>query len=377
MTVTRTLLSTHVVVEPNTFAVVLRDGAFHALLTHGRHSFLAVPRAPEVREFVLVDGAVESDFLDALLRERPELADGVLERIRTDASEVALVRRDGRLVDVVRPACSTVANTVQGALSVERLDVSGDLAVPRALAMEIARVSRTMVVLYEVAHGHTGLLFVDGALVRRLAPGVHAFLNVGRPVFVKSVDLRETALDVGGQEVMTLDRVSVRLNLVAEYRVTDPERAVSAVSDFADALRRAVAVAARRVLTTRTLDEVLARKGAVDAEAEAIVREAMADTGVAVGSVVLKDVILPGEVRDILNTVIAAEKEAEANVIRRREETQATRALLNTARVMAENPAMLRLKELEALETIAGKVDRLTVHNGTRGLLDEVASLAP
>ena len=87
------------------------------------------------------------------------------------------------------------------------------------------------------------------------------------------------------------------------------------------------------------------------------------------------DIILPGEMRDILNRVVAAQKEAEANVIRRREETNATRSLLNTAKVMAENPVMLRLKELEALESIASKVDRLTINNGTAGLLNDVARL--
>ena len=79
--------------------------------------------------------------------------------------------------------------------------------------------------------------------------------------------------------------------------------------------------------------------------------------------------------RDILNKVVAAEKEAEANVIRRREETNATRSLLNTARVMAENPVMLRLKELEALSEIAGKVERLTIHNGTAGLMNDLVRL--
>jgi regulator of protease activity HflC (stomatin/prohibitin superfamily) len=73
--------------------------------------------------------------------------------------------------------------------------------------------------------------------------------------------------------------------------------------------------------------------------------------------------------------VVEAEKEAEANVIRRREETQATRALLNTAKVMEENPVMLRLKELEALTELATKVDTLTVHNGTAGLMNDLVKL--
>ena len=103
--------------------------------------------------------------------------------------------------------------------------------------------------------------------------------------------------------------------------------------------------------------------------------EAERELRIEVGEIALKDVILPGEMRDILNQVVAAQKEAEAGVIRRREETNATRSLLNTARVMADNPVMLRLKELEALETIAGKVERLTVHNGTEGLLTDLVKL--
>ncbi len=74
-------------------------------------------------------------------------------------------------------------------------------------------------------------------------------------------------------------------------------------------------------------------------------------------------------------TIVAAGKEAQANVIRRREETQATRSLLNTAKVMQENPVMLRLKELEALTELAGKVERLTVHNGTQGLMNDLVQL--
>lgn len=79
--------------------------------------------------------------------------------------------------------------------------------------------------------------------------------------------------------------------------------------------------------------------------------------------------------RDILTGVVAAEKEAEANAIRRKEETDATRTLLNTAKVMADNTVMLRLKELEALEAIAGKVERLTVHSGTDGLMNDLVRL--
>jgi regulator of protease activity HflC (stomatin/prohibitin superfamily) len=168
---------------------------------------------------------------------------------------------------------------------------------------------------------------------------------VGRWPCAKSICGCETH-EVTGQEILTKDRVTIRVNLTAAYRVVDPERAVTAVQDFAEALHRALQLAFRRTLGALTLDRLLAEKVTIDAEAAKTVRAEMAQIGLELGEIALKDVILPGEMRDILNRVVAAEKEAEANVIRRREETNATRALLNTAKVMADNPVMLRLKEL-------------------------------
>ncbi len=220
-----------------------------------------------------------------------------------------------------------------------------------------------------------GLLTVGGVFKGTLEPGVHLFWNTGRPVTVKLIDTRWTVHDVTGQEVLTADRVTIRVNIAANYRVTDPQVAASAVDDFAEALHRALQFAFRKTLGARTLDQLLAEKVTVDAEAADKVRTEMAGIGIEVGEIALKDVILPGEMREILNRVVAAEKEAEANVIRRREETAATRALLNTAKVMAENPVMLRLKELEALDGIAGKVGNLTVLGGTEGLMNGLVKL--
>ncbi|TIU05057.1 MAG: slipin family protein, partial [Mesorhizobium sp.] len=226
-----------------------------------------------------------------------------------------------------------------------------------------------------VVDGQVGLLFVDGVYTRTLAAGVHAFWNVERMVQVKVVDLKRQSLDVAGQEVLTKDRVTIRVNIAVEYRVVDPVTAVSTVKDFSEALYRALQYAFRKTLGALTLDQILDKKITVDEEAAAKVRSDMAAIGLEVSDIALKDVILPGEMREILNQVVSAEKQAEANVIRRREETNATRSLLNTAKVMAENPVMLRLKELEALEAIAGKVERLTVHNGTGGLLNDLVKL--
>jgi regulator of protease activity HflC (stomatin/prohibitin superfamily) len=104
-------------------------------------------------------------------------------------------------------------------------------------------------------------------------------------------------------------------------------------------------------------------------------RTTMEQHGIKLASVGIKGVILPGEMRDILNRVVEAEKVAQANLIKRREETAATRSLLNTARLMDENPTLLRLKELETLEKVTEKVDKLTVFGGLDGVLRDVVRI--
>src|SRR5262249_26697373 len=113
-----------------------------------------------------------------------------------------------------------------------------------------------------------------------------------------------------------------------------------------------------------TLDEILAARDTIDREVRAFVTERAANLGVEIGEIGVKDVILPGDVRELLNKVVEAERTAKANLIRRQEETAATRSLLNTARLMEDNPLLLRLKELEALEKLVEKVGRIDLHAG-------------
>lgn len=219
-------------------------------------------------------------------------------------------------------------------------------------------------------------MFVDGVLEEQLKPGQHDFWNSSAKITVSLIDLRLRAHEVNGQEILTKDRVSLRVNISAEFKVSDPEKAVTLVHNYQEALHRSLQFAFRKTLGALTLDELLSEEVSVDAAAADEVRKEMSKVGIAVGEIALKDVILPGEMREILNQVVTAQKEAEANVIRRREETNATRSLLNTAKVMAENPVMLRLKELETIEAIASKVDQLTIHNGTEGLLSDLVKLS-
>lgn len=365
-----------VLVKENERAIALYKGELLGIYGPGEHSLPNRGNSLETFKHDIGGAVFTSPFEKALFDKLPDVAARHVTVFRTSRTEVAVVERDSQIHTVLGPDRKLSVWTDAGPWTSTVVDVSEGLTVDAALLRRLVLASKAnLVTTSYVAEGHAGLLFVDGVHVETLAPGAHGFWNTGRSVLVKLVDLKRQSLDVTGQEVLTKDRVTIRVNLAAEYRVADPVLAVASVKDFSESLYRALQFAFRKTLGALTLDQILEKKVTVDEEAAAKVRTDMAAIGVEVLDIALKDVVLPGEMREILNQVVAAEKQAEANVIRRREETNATRSLLNTAKVMAENPVMLRLKELEALETIAGKVERLTVHNGTGGLLNDLVKL--
>jgi regulator of protease activity HflC (stomatin/prohibitin superfamily) len=135
-----------------------------------------------------------------------------------------------------------------------------------------------------------------------------------------------------------------------------------------DMLYLAMQLAAREAVATRTLDELLGSREDSEAEMHQAVSARAETVGLELIRFGMKDVILPGEMKTLLNRVIEAQKEAEANVILRREETAATRSLAQTAKVLGENPLLVRLKELEAYKELAGKVGQVHVVLGEGGL---------
>lgn len=363
-----------ITIQENQRIIALEKGRFMGILGSGEHRIKVKNVQMDVHDLNVPE--FNSKLSQALFRERPDLVEAHLTEVRTGEDEIAIILRDGRIKGVLKPGSRRVFWTDAGPWDVERVDISTSLELAPKLAKRLIRAGMTeSVAAFEVGEGFVGLMAVEGAFARVLKAGTHRFWGVGRKITVKLIDTRWRAHDVTGQEILTADRVTLRVNLSADFRVTDPVKAASEVKDFTESLHRALQFAFRKTLGAKTLDQLLGEKVSVDAEAAEQVRGEMAQIGVEVGAISLKDVVLPGEMREILNGVVAAAKEAEANVIRRREETNATRSLLNTAKVMAENPVMLRLKELEALEVIAGKVERLTIHSGTEGLMNDLVKL--
>ena len=176
-------------------------------------------------------------------------------------------------------------------------------------------------------------------------------------------------IEVAGQEILTRDKVSLRVNLVAVYRIVDAVLAKTRVADVRAYAYRELQFGLRQAIGTRPLDALLQDKGAIDQSVAEYAKAKLAEVGVSLNTVGVKDLILPGEMKAILNQVVEAEKQAQANLIRRREETAATRSLLNTAKILEESPVLMRLKELEALEKITDKVGQLTVIGGLEGVM--------
>jgi regulator of protease activity HflC (stomatin/prohibitin superfamily) len=228
--------------------------------------------------------------------------------------------------------------------------------------------------VFTVEEGHVGVYFKDGEYVKTLAPGQYAsWMKVGK-VKLYHLDMRETVLDVGGQEMMTADKVTLRMNAIVTYRVVDARKSVETVNDVSQALYREAQLALRAVIGTRELDVLLADKTVVAGELETIVRRRAEEFGIRVISLGIRDMILPGEMKALLNKVIEARKAAEANLISRREETAAIRSQMNTAKLMQENPSLMKLRELEVLERVAGSSE-LKVVLGEKGLAERIVNM--
>ena len=375
------LLMLHVTVKDGERAFLTRDGKLERVLAPGRHRLFDPRRALGVEVLRVVRAEFSADRYAVLKAARPDLAAELFEAVETRANEIAIVSLDGQPVQLMIPWQLRVYWKVATRVDVERIDVSSDPRVdPRHLSM-LDRSRGTSITEAVVENHEAGLLYVEGRLVERLAPGRHAFWTAGRKIEVKRLDLRPQTVEITAQEMLTKDRIALRVTLTAFRRIVDPERVVATVPDVDAWLYRLVQFAIREAVAGRTLDEVLSAKAALDAELRDYVRARVVDSGVEVAELGVKDVILPGEIRELVNKVVEAERVAKANLIRRQEETAATRSLLNTARLMEDNPLLLRLKELESLERLVEKVGRIDLHagdgQGFDALLNKLVRLKP
>jgi regulator of protease activity HflC (stomatin/prohibitin superfamily) len=372
-----------VTVKKNERGLLLRNGDFERVLQPGTHWLFAGMDALRVELFSLEQPAFTHGLADYLMAKEPEVVAAEFVRVELNEHQVGLRTENGLLVEVLPPATRKLYWKGIVDVQVEVIDIAETAEVP---APVVARLLQTQlrpravqglagVLQVQVPEHGAGIVWIDGKVQRLLVPGSYAFWKFNRNVAVELVDLRLQAVEVQGQEILTKDKVALRLNLSATWRFTDVLTAFTQLANPADHLYRELQFGLRAAVGTRTLDELLENKTVIDEVVTAQVRTKLAAYGLELDGVGVKDIVLPGEMKTILAQVVEAGKSAEANVIRRREETAATRSLLNTAKVMEDNPVALRLKELETLERVAERIDKISVFGGLDQVLNGLVKL--
>jgi regulator of protease activity HflC (stomatin/prohibitin superfamily) len=342
----------------NERAVLVRDGVAVRALGPGRYNFW--------KRYDVIKWDVDDLVFWAQPQVLAALPETWFQTVHVGTKQRAVIYRDEKPKLFLRPGIHRVW-TLDPMVTVRVFDITEPA--PEMTDELRAIIPAAEVIEAQVRQFEKGLKYVQGRFEGILEPGRHAFWNhPAARVTVNVIDTRVQQLKIEGQELMTRDKVTLRLTLTAEYAPADAPTTVHAVADVKDALYLAVQLAAREFVAGVTLDDLLEGRDALTRYLEAQVLPRAEVFGVRLHRVGVKDVILPGEMKTLLNKVIEAEKAAAANVIMRREDAAATRNMAQTAKVIAENPVLMRLKELETMKDIAEKIDEIKLVMGTDGL---------
>ena len=360
-------------VRKDQLALLSRNGDYYKVLHAGEH-LLPWLNTPEVL-LITLDGSEVPDVLaDYLRRFQPDWVEKYCLVADLSETEAGVLYMDGILLEILPPSTRRLYWRVEDDLTLVRMntqqvpvqtEVMNAVLQPRRKGVVKGR---DAILTVQVPAWHVGVLKIDGETQALLPPGLTAYWKINHLVEAEVVDTRLQVLEVSGQEILTKDKVNLRINLAANWRYSDVLLAFSQLTKPIDHLYRELQFALREAVGTRTLDELLEDKQVIDDVVSEQVKLRMKPFGMEIASLGVKDIVLPGDMKNILAQLVEAEKSAQANVIRRREETAATRSLLNTAKVMENNPVALRLKELETLERVAERIDNISVFGG----LDQV-----
>ncbi|HBI7615085.1 TPA: slipin family protein [Escherichia coli] len=360
-------------VRKDQLALLSRNGDYYKVLHAGEH-LLPWLNTPEVL-LITLDGSEVPDVLaDYLRRFQPEWVERYCVVADLSETEAGALYMDGILLEILPPSTRRLYWRVEDDLTLVRMNtqqVQVQTEVMNAVLQSRRKGAvkgRDAILTVQVPAWHVGVLKIDGETQALLPPGLTAYWKINHLVEAEVVDTRLQVLEVSGQEILTKDKVNLRINLAANWRYSDVLLAFSQLTKPIDHLYRELQFALREAVGTRTLDELLEDKQVIDDVVSEQVKSRMLPFGMEIASLGVKDIVLPGDMKNILAQLVEAEKSAQANVIRRREETAATRSLLNTAKVMENNPVALRLKELETLERVAERIDNISVFGG----LDQV-----
>lgn len=349
--------------------LVFKNEAYRQLLTAGTYWFW---KGEAVYVHDITKQFVPPVELNILLQDK-ELA-GILQVVEVKDNEIVLQYENGLLKQVLTAGRYAFWKSVVQyqfiKADINKVDIED--TVDRAVLAKApvnAWVRNAEVQSYEKA-----VLFIDGKFVKVLEPGMYYWWKNSIAIYVGKADMRQQQLEVNGQEILTRDKAALRINAWAQYKLVDIEKALVQNKDYDKQLYVAIQLALREYIAGYSFDELLEKKEGLVPFILQQVKEKAEALGVEVNGFGIRDIILPGDVKEIMNQVLIAEKKAQANSIMRREETASTRSLLNTARLMEENAMLWKLKEMEYVEKIADKISNISV-SGNGVLIEQLKQI--
>jgi len=349
--------------------LVFKNGVYNRTLGEGKYWLMP---AEKLEVYDMTKPFTAPCELNILLQDAALAA--ILHVVEVKDTEIVLLYENGLLKQVLSAGRYTFWKSVikydfvrAGIAKVEVTEDIDRTALQNKLLSPYVRT--TTVESYERA-----VLFVDGKYSQQLNSGTYYWWKNNIPLYIGKVDTRRQQLELNGQEILTRDKAALRINAWAQYQVTDVEKALLQNKEYERQLYVTFQLALREYIAGLGFDELLEKKESLAPYVLQAVKEKVEVLGVEVSGFGIRDIVLPGDIKEIMNQVLVAEKKAQSNTIMRREETASTRSLLNTAKLLEDNPMLLKLKEMEYVEKIAEKISNISL-NGNGVLIDQLRQI--
>jgi len=349
--------------------IVIKNDNFVKLLNEGTHWIMLFN---EVAEFDMAKPFVSPLNLNILLKDKDFVDATVVVEVKNN--EIALQFENALFVNVLPPGRYVFWKGLVDYkfTTVDLNQIEMDVGIDKSLLSrkELAPYVRN----FTIEPYENAVMYVDGKFKKLIEAGTYYFWKNSISIVISRADLRTMQMEIAGQEILTKDKAALRLNFFLQYNIDDIVRALVKNKEYDKQLYVLMQLALREFVGALTLDELLEKKEEVSEyvmKSIAVKAEAL---GVLIRSTGIRDIILPGDMKDIMNQVLVAEKKAQANTIMRREETASTRSLLNTAKLMEDNAMLFKLKEMEYVEKIAEKINNISLSGGTQ-LVDQLKQI--
>lgn len=313
-----------------------------------------------------------NEDLNLLLKN--EGLNSMLEVIEVKDGEIVLVHENGIFKEVLNVGqyafWKDIVKREFQKIDLTKVEITEKISKTILENMKLKNFTRKFV----VTNQYKGILLIDGKLTKVLDAGTYYFWNNEISIEIKSADMRMQQMEIAGQELLTKDKAMLRINFYVRFQVENIEKALMENKEYDKQLYILMQLALREFVGALTLDELLVKKDSVGKEILENLGNKAEELGLKASDAGIRDVILTGEMKEIMNQVLIAEKKAQANSIMRREETASTRSLLNTAKLMEENEVLWKLKEMEYMEKIADKIGDITV-SGNSNIVSQLKEI--